>query len=379
MQVYYFSEFPYHEYSDAEGAKYPSLRLTFPNTNYDPHIAHGLFHRYLDEYQYCEELGFDGLMLNEHHNTPSCMNATMNLIGAILARNTKRAKLLLLGNVLPIWDNPVRLAEEVAMLDILSNGRIISGFVRGVGVESVATNTNPVHNRERFEEAHDLVIKTWTTPGPFRWEGKHFHFRVVNPWIVPIQKPHPPIWVPGSASPETVQWAARRGYTYAAFLTPLGITKELFNLYRTTAAEAQQQVTADNFAYLLCCYVADSEAKAQEEAKHFLWRMGETLRGPREYFAPPGYRSRAATQMALRRRTSEATPLNKQSLEELQANYHVVAGTPDTVLKKLAFIRDELGVGQLIFYGQESRMSHAATMRSIELFGKEVMPAIKAW
>ena len=122
------------------------------------------------------------------------------------------------------------------MLDILSNGRVISGFVRGVGVESIATNTNPVHNRERFEEAHDLVIKTWTTPGPFRWEGKHFHFRVVNPWIVPIQVPHPPIWVPGSASPETVQWAARHGYTYAAFLTPLGITKELFQLYRETAA-----------------------------------------------------------------------------------------------------------------------------------------------
>ena len=86
MQVYYFTELPYHEYSDAEGAKYPSLRLTFPNTHYDPTIAHGLFHRYLDEYQYCEEMGFDGLMINEHHSTPSCMNATMNLIGAILAR-----------------------------------------------------------------------------------------------------------------------------------------------------------------------------------------------------------------------------------------------------------------------------------------------------
>src|SRR5215831_11433544 len=94
MQVYYFTELPYHEYPEEEGAKYPSLRLTFPNTYYDPHKAHALFHRYLDEYQYCEEMGFDGLMLNEHHSTPSCMNATMNLIGAILARNTRHAKLL---------------------------------------------------------------------------------------------------------------------------------------------------------------------------------------------------------------------------------------------------------------------------------------------
>ena len=81
MKVYYFTELPYHEYPDEEGARYPSLRLTFPNTYYDPMKAHGLFHRYLDEYQYCEEMGFDGLMLNEHHNTPSCMNGTMNFIG----------------------------------------------------------------------------------------------------------------------------------------------------------------------------------------------------------------------------------------------------------------------------------------------------------
>jgi alkanesulfonate monooxygenase SsuD/methylene tetrahydromethanopterin reductase-like flavin-dependent oxidoreductase (luciferase family) len=224
-----------------------------------------------------------------------------------------------------------------------------------------------------------LIIKTWTTPGPFRWEGKHFHFRVVNPWMVPIQKPHPPIWVPGTASPETAQWSARYGYTYVAFLTPLGMTKELFTIYREAAVEAGQQVSENNFGYLLCCYVADNEAKAQEEARHFIWRMGETVRGPREYFAPPGYRSRAAAQIALRRTTSGNKPLAQQSLEELQANYHVVAGTPDTVLKKLKFLKDELNMGHLVFYGQESRMSHDATMRSIELFGKEVMPAIREW
>jgi alkanesulfonate monooxygenase SsuD/methylene tetrahydromethanopterin reductase-like flavin-dependent oxidoreductase (luciferase family) len=157
------------------------------------------------------------------------------------------------------------------------------------------------------------------------------------------------------------------------------MTKELFGIYRQAAAEAEQEVTENNFGYLLCCYVADSEAKAQEEAKHFIWRMGETLRGPREYFAPPGYRSRVASKMAERRRTSEAKPLAQQTLEELQANHHVVAGTPDTVIKKLKFLKDELNMGHLVFYGQESRMSHAATMRSIELFGKEVMPVVQEW
>src|SRR5438128_10075653 len=109
MQVYYFSEFPYHEYPDEEGAKYPSLRLTFPNTFYDPHKAHGLFHRYLDEYQYCEEMGFDGLMINEHHNTPSCMNAIMNLSSTIMEINTRNTIIHVPDTVLSTYTNTIRL------------------------------------------------------------------------------------------------------------------------------------------------------------------------------------------------------------------------------------------------------------------------------
>ena len=178
MKVYYFSEFPYHEYPDEEGDKFPSLRLTFPNTYFDPGKGTDLFKRYFDESMYVDELGFDGIMVNEHHNTPSCMNASCNLTAAVLARTTQQAKILLLGNILPIHDNPVRLAEEIAMIDVISGGRVISGMVRGTGVETLATNGNPLDNRGRFEECHDLVIKTWTTPGPFRWEGEHYNFRV---------------------------------------------------------------------------------------------------------------------------------------------------------------------------------------------------------
>ena len=377
MKVYYFSEFPYHEYPDEEGERYPSLRLTFPNTYFNPNTANDLFKRYFDECVYADELGYNGIMLNEHHNTPSCMNASTNLSGAVLARITQQAKILLLGNILPIHENPVRLAEELAMIDVISGGRLISGFVRGTGVETVSTNGNPVENRERFEECHDLVMKTWTTPGPFRWEGKHYQFRVVNPWILPIQKPHPPIWVPGSASPETAEWSARHGYTYVAFLTDLAVTQELFGIYRSAAAEVGYEPTPDNFGYLLCCYVAETQEKADEEARHFIWRMGPTLRGPREYMAPVGYRTRAGQAVAARRQG--AKPLAQQTYEELKENYHIVAGTPDVVLEKLEYLHQRLGIEHLIFYGQESRMSHQATMSNIGLFGKEVLPVIQKW
>jgi alkanesulfonate monooxygenase SsuD/methylene tetrahydromethanopterin reductase-like flavin-dependent oxidoreductase (luciferase family) len=314
-------------------------------------------------------------MINEHHNTPSCMDVEVNISGGILARITKRAKILILGNLLPTTDNPVRLAEEIAMVDVISGGRVLSGVVRGIGVENWATNTNPVHNRERFEECHDLLIKTWTTPGPFRWEGKHFHFRVINPWMVPIQKPHPPIWVPGTGSPETVEWAAKHRYTYAAFLTPLEVAEDLFKLYHKHADEVGYTPGPEHFAFMVCCHVNDTDAKAQEEGRHFLWRMGHPLRGPQEYWAPPGYVSRIAALMTTKRRPK---PLNQLSYQELQDANHLIVGSPETVIKKLRHIKERLGIGALLLEAQAGQMSHQTTMRSIDLFGREVIPALKA-
>ncbi|HAJ01240.1 MAG TPA: LLM class flavin-dependent oxidoreductase, partial [Dehalococcoidia bacterium] len=253
-------------------------------------------------------------------------------------------------------------------------GRIVSGFVRGIGIESWANNTNPVHNRERFEECHDLIIKAWTTPGPFRWEGKHYQYRAVNPWMLPIQKPHPPVWVPGTGSPETVQWAAQHRYTYAAFLTPLEVAKNLFQQYREYAAADGWEAGPDKFAFMICCHVNETEEKAQEAGKAFLWRMNYPLRGPKEYWSPPGYTSRAGAAAVANRRPK---PLNEMSYEELQKGYHLVVGNPDSVAKQLRHIKDELGVGALLLEAQGGRLSHADTMKSIELFGKEVLPQLK--
>ena len=137
----------------------------------DPQKGSQLFNEYLDERVYAEELGFDGVMLNEHHQTPFCMGSVMDVEAAILARITKKVKIVLLGNPLPVAD-PLRLAEELSMIDMISGGRLVPGWVRGAGSEQIANNINPAFNRERFNEAHDFVIKTWTTPGPWRGRSK---------------------------------------------------------------------------------------------------------------------------------------------------------------------------------------------------------------
>ena len=148
-------------------------------------------------------------------------------------------------------------------------------------------------------------------------------------------------------------------------------------MYREAAAGVGRQATSDDFGYLLCCYVGDTQEEADEQAKHFLWRMGPTLRGPREYMAPVGYRSAASASIAARR--TGLKPLGQQTFEELKDNYHIVCGTPDTVLQKLEFLHQRLGMEHLVFYGQESRMGHEATMKNIGLYGKEILPIIQKW
>src|SRR2546426_2565952 len=154
--------------------------LFFPTRHFDPVAGSRLYNEYLEHYRLAEEVGFDGIMLNEHHNAPFCMQAKCNVFASILAAMTKRVKLVLLGNPLPLADNPVRLAEELSMIDMISQGRLVSGFVRGGGQEQLAAGVNPAYNRQRFEEAHELIVRAWTQTGPFRFEGTHYQHRAVN-------------------------------------------------------------------------------------------------------------------------------------------------------------------------------------------------------
>ena len=369
MLAYHFTEMPYPFLPEDAEERYGSLRVTLPNRHFDPKIGHELYTRYLDEYEYAEELGLE-IMLNEHHQTATCIDAICSITAAALIRRTKRAKILLLGNPLPHRDNPLRVAEEVAMLDVISGGRIISGFVRGVGSEVHPANTNPAQNRERFEEAHDLILKAWTTHEVFNWEGKHFHFRYANPWPRPYQQPHPPIWITGS-SPDGVPWVADHQYTFATFLTPWEVTEKLFNTYRARCREmGYPEPGPDKFAYLALCYTGETDERAQEEGKKLLWYIHR--RRPLGFFLPYGYAPPTALAKAYLAGTGHA-----RSWEQLQADGVVICGSPKTVLKRVAELHQRLGVGHLLMMNQAGFMTAQETRRSMELFAKEVYPQIR--
>src|SRR6202162_5081317 len=129
MFVMYFTEQPMSAYPADIGLEAGHTALMFSNKHFDPVAGSRLYNEYLEHYLYAEEMGIDGFMLNEHHNAPFCMQAKCNVFASILAAATKKAKIVLLGNPLPLAENPVRLAEELSMIDMVSRGRLVSGFV----------------------------------------------------------------------------------------------------------------------------------------------------------------------------------------------------------------------------------------------------------
>jgi alkanesulfonate monooxygenase SsuD/methylene tetrahydromethanopterin reductase-like flavin-dependent oxidoreductase (luciferase family) len=326
-----------------------------------------------------DELGIDGIMLNEHHNAPFCMQAKTNVFASVLAAVTKNAKIVILGNPLPLCDNPIRLAEELAMIDMISKGRLVSGFVRGGGQEQLASGVNPAFNRERFQEAHDLIVKIWTQPGPFRWEGTHYQHRVVNPWAVPLQKPHPRIWIPGVLSKETVIWAAEHGYPYIALNTPVERTRQIWDLYDGVAAQAGFKGGPAYHGLLKQIHVAETEEKAIENARQFMWMQGEfTGLAHPVWSSPAGYGSpehrRAFAEFSTGRAISpRARPVLEKQMDELM----IIAGTPKQVIQKVRILLEETRPGILAFWGNDGCVSHEDAKTCIRLLGTEVIPAVR--
>ena len=375
MHLMYFTEQPMSDYPEEEARKAGGISaLMLSNKHFDAVDGSRLYNERIEEYLYAEEVGVDGIMLNEHHNAPFCMQARVNMYASILAAMTKRVKIVLLGNPLPVSENPIQLAEEIAMVDMISKGRLVSGFVRGGGAEQLANNTNPAYNRERFEEAHDLLSKIWSEPGPFRWEGNHYQFRVVNPWALPLQKPHPRIWIPGVSRIETVTWAAEHRYPYICLNTTIQQTQDIWEVYDQAAQRVGYKSGPEQRGYLIRCHVADTEEKAMKNGREFMWMLGEfTGLGHPVWFSPPGYsspesrRRRAETQV-----TQRADPFDKQ-LE----NKNIIAGTPDQVIASLKQILEETRPSILALWGNDGKVDHKDSMDCIRLMGQEVMPALR--
>lgn len=380
MKFTCFTLMPYRPLDMKERDKYVSAWVNLPNELYDPVKGADEYESYINQLVYAEELGFDAIAVNEHHQTAYGMMPAPNLIASALIQRTKDVKIAVLGRGLPLVSNPLTIAEEYAMLDALSRGRVIAGFVRGIGLEYHVMGLNPSFSHERYLEAHDLIVQAWTQPGPTMFEGEHYNFRYVNIWPTPYQRPHPPIWIPSQGSSETIAWASapERKYPFMVTFSAQDLVIRYLQMYRDQAHEWGYEASGGQLGFASPIYVAETEEKAIEEARAGVESLfNDYLYNPWERLLPPGYMSLESTKRTMKMRKAIGTRPRQHRIETLMENGTVLVGTPEQVRERIDKTREATGAEQVIAMMQFGVLPDHLAKRNMELFASEVMPKLR--
>ena len=367
--------------------KYETGWVTVPNSLWDREKTQGLYQEYIDQLAYGEELGFDGLVLNEHHQNVYGLMPSPNIVAAALTQRTKRAKIVVLGNLLPLHLNPLRVAEEYAMIDSMSGGRLIAGFAVGGGPEAFNYDIPQPQARTRYWEAVDLIHRCWTEDGPFSHEGRHFPLRYVNTWPRPQQRPHPPIWIPGALSIETMEEVAKRGYCYFLSSRAHGAaTRKAAQRFADIIKSHGGKFDPWRMGILLSVYVSETDERARAESREGIWYFlknclkGHLRKEGRTLTFGPGVPSTSVRswEQYLRNTDPNARMLgDAKDWEELDAWGSITYGSPKTVREKLWSLIEQAGVGNLLIQFHFGNMRPELARKSMRLFATEVAPALR--
>jgi alkanesulfonate monooxygenase SsuD/methylene tetrahydromethanopterin reductase-like flavin-dependent oxidoreductase (luciferase family) len=378
MKVFSFHLMPYAYLDLGYQKNYKSVWINYPNTNYDPVKGHELYNRYLDELELAAELGYDGICVNEHHQNAYGLMPSPVVMASALSRRTKDCKIAILGSAFCLREHPLTVAEEHAMIDVITGGRLISGFVRGIGAEYFSLGVNPALSHERHVEAHDLVVQAWSKPGPFAFEGKHYHFEYVNVWPRPYQQPHPKIWCPSLGSVETIEWACHpdRRYTYAQNYSPFDSVLRYLNLVRETCEKLYgYTASSEQVAWTAPIYVAETDERAVAECGVHMERLfNQFLQLPFELLFPPGYLTAESYGRLIKHKKSIT---GGATIQSLMGAGIVVVGSPETVRRTLIERHRQAGFGSLTCLLQFATLPRDLTEKNLRLFAAEVLPALK--
>jgi alkanesulfonate monooxygenase SsuD/methylene tetrahydromethanopterin reductase-like flavin-dependent oxidoreductase (luciferase family) len=336
----------------------------------------------------CDDLGVNIVSIEHHSGINSLYGASPMVLG-ILARQTKKVRILSLGTLITVRPDPVRAAEEYATADVISRGRLEIGFVKSGDSEMVSGNANPVGYVDRFWEAIDLIQKTLTShDGPFSWEGKYYTHRHVNIWPPVYQRPHPPMWA-ATGDPQTSAELGRRGMINALVLRGPEASKRAFDAYRAARREAGLPAPGtDRFAYAALAYVGDSDEEGVRVGSKLLWFLNTSLKqAPQMSKLLPGRSPPEVTAQNYRTRPRAAAGgaarpvegLIGINAEQAIARGILVAGNPDTVYRQIMDIYDKVGgFANFIFVGRSGFLDHKEAEKGIRLMAKEVIPRLPA-
>ncbi|NQV55039.1 MAG: LLM class flavin-dependent oxidoreductase [Rhodospirillales bacterium] len=385
MKVIVFDLLPYGEHLDhlKVGSELPH---PLHKKHFKSDVAVKTYAEHLDAWEELDRLGYDGVGFNEHHTSPYGLMNSPNLMAAAAAQRTRNIKLLIYGNLLPLHQ-PLRLAEELAMLDCLSNGRLISGVARGIPREYIVHNVPMGESRARFEEAYKIIIKAWTEE-EFSYEGEFWSYKNVSIWPRPVQQPHPPIWVPITGSKESIEWAGANNIPITPGGGSPGLREDIIIYYAKCLAKNGFKITPDHLNFPMNVYVADSKAQAVKEAGPYHLYFNRTLFShgnvtETNLQRKDGYVSDASSDyvrpenlQAAARSREDFRNMTMDDVERMAEN--APWGTAEEVIERIIETAEHAGANTVQISLNRGAMPHEMFMAQIKLFADKVLPAVQA-
>jgi alkanesulfonate monooxygenase SsuD/methylene tetrahydromethanopterin reductase-like flavin-dependent oxidoreductase (luciferase family) len=385
MKVFIFDLLAYGENLDhiKQGIELP---YPLSQRHFKADVAVCTYREHLAAWQELDRLGYDGVGFNEHHCSPYGLMNSPNLMASAAAQCTKKLKLLIYGNLLPLHE-PLRLAEELAMLDCLSNGRIISGFARGIPREYQVHNVPLAQSRERFEEAYEIVTRAWTED-VFSYSGKFWSYKDVALWPRPVQQPHPPIMIPIVGSQESIEFAGRHNIPITPGLAGGGLRDDIVRHYARSLADAGHRITPDHLSLALNAYIADSKAQAVKEVAPYHLYFNRTL------FSHGSFTETAAQRQAGyvgQHSTDYVRPENQRAAALLREDFRSMTfesfqrqaenlpyGTADEVAERIIAQAEHAGANMVQIGLNRGAMPHDMFIEQIRRFASAVLPRLQA-
>jgi alkanesulfonate monooxygenase SsuD/methylene tetrahydromethanopterin reductase-like flavin-dependent oxidoreductase (luciferase family) len=384
MKLSMFHLMPYRDLPADFETKYHSVWVDPPFWDLAQPDRVGQYYNWtLDELIHGAKCGMDGICVNEHHQNAYGFMPSPNLMGSVLARATNGTDVAIvqMGATLPTTNPPIRVAEEYAMLDCISGGRIVAGMPLGSPMDvNLCYGVNPIEQRERYYEAHDLILKAWQSKEIFAWNGKYFKLPMVNLWPRPIQQPHPPVWVPGSGSLSTWDFAAKHDHCYC-FLSYYGnnLGKRVMDGFWEFVAKSNLEANPYRAGFLQLVAVSESDAQAEKDYyQHIRYFYDKCLHVLPEFMGIPGhqdYRSLANSVKNLAPMQAKlVNEIPNWKFKDFVDNQFVISGGPASVRDQLKEAVKKLRVGNLMVLLHIGSMPHELTLKNIELFSREVKP-----
>lgn len=384
MKFHWFHLMPYPDLPEDFKQRYRSVWVDLPASEvYDRQLGNRIYNEYLDELEYASQVGFDGICVNEHHQNAYGLMPSPNLMAASLARRTRDTKLVIMGNSVALYNPPLRVAEEMAMIDAISGGRVVAGFPVGSTMDTVyGYGVNPATLRDRYREALDLILRAWREDQPFAFNGKYTQLRYVNCWPRPVQEPHPPVWIPGGGSVETWDLCAENDFLYA-YLSYFGYkwARDNVKAYWDVIEKAGKEPNPYRMGFIQFIGVADTDAEAErlysDAALYFYNRCLHVHPG---FGVAPGYSSIKTIRKGVRSMAATAASQKEFSAmtwKDIVDKGYMVAGSVDTVVEQLSAMADDLNVGHLMTLLQFGNMNRETVTYNTTKFAEEVIPKLR--